>query len=407
MPTVNIRNRTPITSGGPLKLNTEDRINEVDPRDTPFLRMLGWNEDAPSNAASLGADSLKFPAFEKQHTWNNDVLVPNESLVAGAYTSGGLAITVTTNEGPFFKEDDIVTVVDDADTLTTYRVASVSGDVLTVVLLSGSDADADVDDVIIRQGNARVDGDVFDTLGRQTTISQTHNFTQIFQKTTGVTGTENAIEQFGIAKGTSFDRELGKAVEEVVLDFERVVVMGLRTASVLTTNVQPAFRMGGAFYYLRDSTGGSGAIATDNSGNTIDEVALNTMLQSIWAVGGKPDTIVTTYTQSRNMTTFFRPFLQADFDQTRGGVVIGEFVSNNGPLNIMISRWLPHDGDLMVMDFEQLGFGPMGGRQLEITMLPQDGDYVRASILGEYTMEFMNNTTHHGWLFNNGTTAVA
>lgn len=406
MVTVNIRNRTPITSGGPLKLNTEDRINEVDPRDTPFLRYLGWSEDAPGNAAAMGANSLKFECFEKQHTWNNDQLVPNETTLASGYSSGGGVLAVASGTGEYFLEDDLVAVIDDAATVTMYRVTSVAGDNVSVSLLSGSDADADSGDKVIRYGNARRDGDVFDVLGRQTTISQTYNFTQIFQKTTGVTGTEQAVEQFGIPRGTSFDREMGKTLQELILEFERAMVLGLRSATAPSTNTQPAHRMGGAWYYLRDSTGGSGANATNAAGAVIDEAALNDILENVWEDGGKPDTLMTSYVQARNMSNFIRPFVQADFNQTRGGVVIGEYMSPNGPLSIVVNRWLPHKGDMLILDQSQIGFGPMTGRELSLTMLPEDGDYVRASVLGEYTMEFMNNTTHHGWLYGLSTTGL-
>ncbi len=403
--TVNVRNRTPLTSGGPLKLNTEDRINEVDPRDTPMLRILGWSEDAPGNAAAMGANSLSFECFEKVHTWNNDELVPSESLLAANYTQT-LAFTVTTGEGPFFLEDDVVAVVDDPSTITMYRVTDVTGDVLTVALLSASDNNADTGDKIIKYGNARIDGDVFDILGRQTTISQTQNFTQIFQKTTGVTGTEQAIEQFGIPRGTSFDRELSKTVQQLVMEFERAMVLGLRSTSLPATNVQPASRFGGAFYFLRDATGGAGAITQDAGGVDVTELVLNNTLETVWAAGGRPNLLVTSMTQARNMQMFIRPFLNAEFSQTQGGIVIGQYLSTNGVLDIVISRWLPHAGDMLVLDSSQLGFGPLAGRELSTTMLPQDGDYVRASILGEYTMEWMNNTTHHAWIYNLSTTAV-
>ncbi len=405
--TVNQRNRTPITSGGPLKLNTEDRIDEVDPRDTPFLRMLGWGEDAQSNAASKGANSLSFDCFEKVHTWNNDSLTPNVTGLGTAYTTGDLVLAVTTDTGAYFNEDDLVLVVEAANTQTHYRVVSVSADNVTVSLLSGSDNSATTAAAQVHIiGNARTDGGIFDTLGRQTTVSQTSNFTQIFQRTTGVTGTELAIEQFGIPRGTSFDRELSKSLQALVKEFEKAVVMGLRNSSAPSTNVQPVHRMGGAWYYLRDSTGGSGAQTLNASDVPVTEVLLNNLAENIWDQGGRPNTIVTSYVQARNMQSFIRPFLQADFERTKGGIVIEEWLSTNGPMNIIISRWLPHAGDILFLDFEQLGFGPLSGRELSIEELPKDGDYMRASILGEYTMEFKNNTTHHGWGYNFSTTGL-
>ena len=409
-PTVNVRNRTPLTSSGPLKLNVEDRLNEVDPQDTPVLALLGWSEDAPSNAVQMGANSLKFPCTEKTHTWNNDELTPNQSALASAYTSGALVLAVTTNHGVRFLEDDIVAVVHSASQVKHYRVSSVSSDTVTVVLLSASDANADSASDVFIIGNARIDGDVFDTLGRQTTISQTSNFTQIFQKTTGVTGTEQAIEQYGIPRGSSFDREMSKTIQELVLQMEQATMMGLRTGALSdagpATNVQPATRMGGAWYYLRDSTGGSGAITNDAAGVAITEKIINDRSSSVWAVGGRPDVILTSYTQSRNMQLFIRPFLQSQFDQTRGGVVISEYLSTNGLMRIAIFPRITHDGDMLFLDFKQLGFGPMEGRELSVTDLPVDGDYHRASVLGEYTMEFMNNTTHHAWQYGLSTTGV-
>lgn len=399
MVSVNEGMRTIFQGAYTEKLNVSEFIDSIDPRDIPFLAMLGWGTEAGS--VSAGVDTLAFPCTRPQHTWQNDTLIPQQGTVGSAYTSGGGILTLAAEEEHYIRVGDQLLVND-----VHYIVTGLNGDdTIDVTVLSGSsDANHASGDRWYNLGSLRLDGETFPTDYLSTDITSDTNFTQIFTNAISVSGTSEATEKYGIAD--EFDREFAKKFSEMILELEYAAMYGLRSSTFPTANSTRSAvrRMGGLYNFVRAN---SDANRTNAASATLTEKMLVDLLQSIWEDGGKPDTIMVNATQKRVLDSFIVPFVRTDISNERAGVILGQYVSDFGTLDVVLSRRV-RPSDLIVFQKEFIGIGPLKGngndRSFFMTPVPVKGDSREAVITGEYTMEVRNADAAHGWIYNLGTT---
>ena len=393
----NIYSNSSASGMTPMVTDISDVIDAIDPREIPLLSTLGFGQEA---GAAAGADSLRFPCIQPQHSWLNDELIPSVSLVASS--SGGPPVTsivVTTGEGPYFdgtaNAEDIIMVENGH-----YKITAVSTDTLTVAALdSTSPAAPAVGAAIYIIGNASREGILSTELTFEHTLTtQTDNYTQIFSDYVSVSGSWQSTEQYGI--DNPFDREVDKKIKENVIKLERAAHYGRRSSALPTSNATPFRRMGGLWHYIRNA---SGTNATDAGGGSLTESRLIDMLQDIWTDGGKPNTIWVGARQKRAINNFLVPFVQTTRTEGTAGVIVGRYESDFGDVKVVLDRYLKPD-DVIVTTDEYLGIGPLKGngksRAFSIEDMPKRGDLTEAFIVGEYTMEVRNNQRAHGWLYN-------
>ena len=390
--TVTTGQRTSFQDRTSVKDNIDDKLDFLTPQDTPFLSYLGFMKDA--GGAKSGANSLKFQCTQTRHTWFNDDLIPSVSLVATAYTSGGLSLVVTSGEGDHFDADDIIMIND-----MYASVTSISTDTLTIVELESTGANLAVGDTIYILGNARKEGEAASAITARTTdFGSTENFTQIFMAKVDLSGTEQSSERWAM-EGDPYEYQLDKRFKELAIQMERAAIYNIRNGSYPSANTTKR-RMGGLAYYVRD---GSGANVTSAGSADLDEIMLNDLLEDIWEDGGQPDTIFVNMRQKRMLDSFLTPMVRVDRTESIYGVLVGQYQSNLGTLDVVLNRYVK-PSDLIVVQREYLGFGPLNGngksRAFFHEALPKDGDYDRGQIIGEYTMEVRNATKAHGWLEN-------
>lgn len=386
---LNTGQRTSYADRSSVKDNIADRLDFMTPLDTPMLSYLGFMKDA--GGAASGANSLSFPCTQTRHTWLNDDLVPSTSALAAAYSAAGGSITVTTDHGARFDDDDVIMIG-----LSRYLVTNVSVDTLTISIISDDAAHAS-GDVVYGLGNARLEGTEASAITARTTdFGSTENFTQIFMGKVDMSGTEQATEYWGI-NGDPYEYQVNKRLKEQAIQLERSCIYSERSATYPTTNATRRF-MGGLSYYIRDD---ASANVTDANGQDLDEILINDMLQNIWEDGGMPDTIFVNMRQKRMLNSFLEPMVRVDRTETIYGTLVGTFHSDAGDLDVVINRHLKPD-DLIILTREFIGIGPLSGngndRSFFVEKLPRSGDSDQSMMIGEYTMEVRNNTKAHGWI---------
>jgi len=387
----------------PVREDISDVIDAIDPREIPFLSVLGFGQEA---GAAAGADSLRFPCIKPQHAWLNDELVPSVSLVVSSSGSPVTSIVVTTGEGAFFSVGDIVMVPGATNSeMYHFRVTVVSTDTLTVVQADNTDSTPTLiasAQTIYLLGNSLGEGILHtDLTSKSTQTTQTTNFTQIFMDVVRVAGSWESTEQYGI--DNPFDRETDKKIKETVIKLERAAHYGRRTATTFPTADAAvggaARRMGGLWHYIWDA---SGTNKTDAAGGALTESRLIDLLQDIWTDGGKPDTVWVGARQKRALNNFLVPFVRTERTENTAGIIVGNYESDFGDVKVVLDRYV-HPSDLVITTNEYIGIGPLKGngksRAFSIEKLPRRGDLDEAQIIGEYTMEVRNNTRAHGWLY--------
>jgi hypothetical protein len=409
-PAIKTGKRNPYdNSSGPFVLDLQDVIDLVAPeRDAPLLSILGLGASADEIAsASIGTDTLDKPCTSFKHSWLNDTLVPSTGTLLNAHVAADGALDVGTTEIYYFRVNDIVMVANQTaapNEISYFLVTAVTTGtgILTVSVISNDQAAAAAS-VWTLIGNAQKVGASISSEGKHTILVQTDNYTQIFQDEAVVTGSDQSVEQYGIED--PMGREIEKTFERLIVQFEKACTFGLRSSSIPSDSTT-ASRMGGLWYYLRVASGG---LTHSLAGAAITEKALDDMIQTVWAAGGVPDTILCNTVMIREMRKFLKPFVQTTRAERTAGLMMDRYESAIGiGLDVVLDRHLGN-GDLVIVTRKNLGVGPLKGngesRHFTAAEVPWDGgDYRRAVIRGEYTMEVKNYKTNHLWAYGGATT---
>ena len=98
--------------------------------------------------------------------------------------------------------------------------------------------------------------------------------------------------------------------------------------------------------------------------------------------------------QKQAWNKFLDPNRRTTMDDRRGGALVDSYLWDQGVIDIAVDRWMPAD-EVMFLDSEHIGFGPLRTRQIAHEILPkQSRELQRGEISGEYTCEVKSQTAH-------------
>jgi hypothetical protein len=118
------------------------------------------------------------------------------------------------------------------------------------------------------------------------------------------------------------------------------------------------------------------------------------VLFQTYAAGGNVKVAVMTLTQKRALNKFLDPNRRTGMDDRRAGAIVDTYLWDHGLVDTLIDRWMPTD-EVMLLDSEHIGFGPLRGQALRHEILPKPSLLVqKGEIVGEYTCEVKSQTAH-------------
>lgn len=352
-----------------VKLNIEDEIVNIDPKDRPLITMLGLN-------------STLNPVTEIKYEWIQDQLNPYTDALGADMASG--AITASVVSGAKFRDNDIIMV--GSHLLRVSASPSAAGTCTLLVspgwgsstMASGASGAA----VTIIGSAAEQGADAGEALSQVRTTD--YNYTQIFEADVKVSGTEQNIDKYGVTN--EYDYQVNKKMIEVAQQLERAAIFGYRSAS--SSGVPGA--MGGLVQFL-DSTDSN---VTTKSTEAYTETFLNDLIQDCWNDGGNPDTLMMNYFQARKMASWQSSRITIDRSETTAGNVVTRYQALDGIfLNVVLNRFMSTDS-VYVLERKYLGIGPLSGRGFFTQLLAITGDSKKGQVLGEYTMEVRAPAAH-------------
>ena len=271
-----------------------DLLEMIDPTEVPLLKLLGTNNEGRFRM-------VNWPGT--RYEWLEDTLSPDaDTLGAAISSSGATSITVTT---AVFQPGHVIKI--DSEYLW---VSAVSGTTLTVTRgFYGSTAathsnGAAIDLVTV----ARLEGDDSDA-GHTTTLTNPYNHSQILHKELSVSGTEAVISQYGIP-------------DRMAYDLQKILGGGNGKGGKGQAGELP-IRLVNTAYYGKKSAGSAGAPramggfdeyittnVTDASAAALSRKLIEDAVQTAWAGGGKPDTIICHGWAKRKITSFYEGAVQ-------------------------------------------------------------------------------------------------
>jgi len=347
-----------------------DLVSIISPSETALLDALG-------DAAT--------PARSTHHEWLEDELLPNKDTVKTTPTNPTEDTDIEMDHPSYFRVGDQVQIASNSELML---VTAVGDTTITVIRgYGGTTAQGfQAGDVMNILGNAALEGDDADA-ARFTTRTRKGNWTQIFSKTTSVSGSDLAVRQLAVSD--ELDAQKAKALRELLRDLEGTVINGIAPESNPQGSDTVRRTMDGIIPQLETNhfVPGTGGFP---SGGDLDETKLNTALRLIWEnSSGQVDLIVVNGYQKRKISSFtsqMQSYAPADeaFRQ-----YVGIYESDFGVQRVILSRWVPAD-IVLLLDSSRINVPPLAGRSFHYKPLAASGDFERGQIIGEYTLELRN-----------------
>lgn len=351
-----------------VRQDVVDEIMLLNPYQIPLISALG-----------LGGSNDTDIATSTKHEWFEDQLFDTKAKATATATAADVAITVDSVE-PFrvnlvIRHNDelmLVTAVDsNAKKITVTRgISSTStgaiaaGDILEAMFVSGTEG-----------ADARE--------GRYKARIPVSNITQIFDDTVDVSGTAEAVQQYGI--DDLYESEKQKKQLELALQLEKAIVSGVE------------FNDGNGTRMMRGIRSFIQSNVIDAAGADLTLDMINDLAQNIYTVGGFKDggkyAILVGAHQKRVITNLLNEKLIIQrTDEVRGNTV-KTIVTDFGEFDIMLGINMNSD-ELMISDLNRMRILPLRNRGFGHTYLGKKGDSTQGQVLGEYTLEFRQEKAH-------------
>lgn len=364
-----------------LMEDVSDIIGIVSPFETPLLDYLGDSKRA---------------AMSTVHEWLEDTLLPNtDTLSQTSFTPDPQnATALTVANGSRFSVGDQVRLGNSSEVVF---VTAIAGNALTVVRGYGNTTRTGLSNgmALTILGNAALEGDEA-TPARATNRVRKQNYTQSFSATVNVSGSMRAARQHGIADEVDFQKQ--ERTRELLRDLENCVINGTAPTSTPVGSFTVRRTMNGIIRQISTNQflPGQGGLPSGGGGgsNELTEALLNAALRRIWErSSGAIDTILVGGVQKRAINNFVQQSVSYAPDDNRFKNLVSVYESDFGVCRVIVSRWMPPDA-VVLLDSSRVEVMPLRGRSFLYRPLAPRGDSITGQVLGEYTLEFRNESAH-------------
>lgn len=347
-----------------------DVISLIDPVDTPLLVALGGFDSARSK--------FKIRGNGYKVEWLEDAYAPTSTTANQGTTITTNTTTLTVTDASIFQNGHVINI--DSEYMVVNAVDT-TNNTITVYSRSygGTNATHVTTSTIEIVGMARVEGSDA-AYGPIVDITAPYNYTSIFQKGLNISGTQQVIDQYGIAD--EFSYQANKGVPELSRLVERAMFHGIRAAGTATT---PRSFGGLATFITNNTVDAGGAIAKSDIDNAMEYTMLD---------GGMPDLFVVNPSVMNDVRALIdsSSFVNLTQENTAFGMqAITQIRTQYGNLRVVESRWCPVS-KAYLLDSSKVGLytlRPFGWKELGLT-----GDGRKAELVGEFSFAVANDEAH-------------
>jgi len=364
-----------------LAEDVSDLIGIISPYETPLLDHIGDSQ---------------YVAQSTIHEWIEDSLLPNtDTINQVTFTPNAQdATAITVQNGSRFAVGDQVRPGNATEVMF---VTAIAGNVLTVVRRYGNSPTSALSNGLRLTilGNAALEG-ADASAARFTSRVRKSNYTQIFSATVEVTGTMNAVRAHGVSD--EFEYQKTERMRELLRDLENCVINGAAPIATQVGSATVRRSMSGIIRQIATNQfqpGTGGFPSGGGGGSDLNETVLNAALRNVWEQSSaRINTIVVNGFQKRRINQFvgtnsrhYKP------EDRKLSDLVSVYESDYGICNVILSRWVPAD-TVLLLDSSRISVMPLTGRPFFFKPLASMGDAIAGQVLGEYTLEFKNESAH-------------
>lgn len=367
--------RLSTTDTGITKRSISDVIQMIDWTEAPLLRLFGFSS---KNLRKF--DIQNWPATKVELV--EDTMPGFASALNGGINSSVTAVIVTTGQGQYFRQGDIILI--DTEKML---VISVATDTLTVATrpYGSTSANSHSDLAVVTILTRAMPENSNYVTGYTTTTTQPYNYTQIISEAVQVSKTAQAITTYGI--DDLMDYEVGKLFADS------------GSAGRLAQLLQRTF-----YYGERVQRGGGNAYGsmggfktfvstnvTDLLGAAITRDKVHTKIRDIRQAGGKVTHLVTGAWGIEKLTSMYEGLIETTRDEKIGGAEIQQIKTPHGLVKLVYD-WMAPNGDYYFCNADKIGWLPL--RPFDRAKIAEQGDFYVSDVAGEFTFLVANEKSH-------------
>jgi hypothetical protein len=371
MPTVYDQQKTSYNDTNIQVRIVSEAIRMIDPVDTPLISVLG------------GLDAARSKFNVRENGKMIELLEDEYGATAGLFTAGG-ATTLATDDTQFTVAD--ASILQPGSVIlfgTEYAWVSAVNTTTNVITMTrtvkGTNDTAESTEAFSIVGMARLEGADASYIGLNE-VSTVYNYTGIQQKALNVSGTDEAIDYYGM--GSPFAYQAAKSIPELLRNIELQLFHGYRAAG----SASIARSWGGLDVFI-----GSNTVA---AGGGIAKSDVDILNEYIHIDGGMPDLLVLHPGVARDLHDIIDSSSFVRVDQSEQRIGLGPLMyaqTQFGNLRIIMDRWCP-SATGFVLDSSRVGLytlRPFGWKPLAVT-----GDSKKGEVVGEFSLLVANNEAH-------------
>jgi hypothetical protein len=352
--------------------DVSDLVSINSPHETPLLAAIG---------------DAQRPARSTVHEWLEDTLIPNHDLVND--TPGGAVFGVAHPER--FRVGDLIRVEGASETAL---VTEVDAGGATITLTRGyggtTEATIDVGTQLRIISNAALEGADADA-ARYTIRSRASNYTQIFTASVSVSGSELAVNQLGVRDELAWQKNLRS--RELLRDLENAVLNGLAASVTPQGSTTVRRTMRGIISFVGTNQFEVGQDGFPNN-TSLTEAQLNLALRNIWEQSSSQiDLIVVGGREKRAINAFISANRRYYNSNESFKDQVSTYESDFGVARVVLSRYVPA-GTVLLLDSSRISVLPLASRSFHYQNLARTGDSENGQLVGEYTLELRNESSH-------------
>lgn len=345
-----------------VKESVTDEFLLLNPLQTPMLDLVGFGQ-AVTNV---------------EHVWFEDEMFEQETELTAALDASATEVEVASVEA--FRFGSVIRIGDELVLVTKVDEGSKK---LTVVR-GYADTEAEAHEAGETVEFMFVEGaegsDARD--GRYKPRKRVSNITQIFDDSVELTGTAMAIAQHGV--DNEYEKEKQKKQLELALQLEKAVINGVRYENGK----------------VRLMSGMRSFIKTNKVNAAKAPVSLDLLTEAFRQVfekggmnGGGKYVIIAGGSQKVAISKIQEAAIRITRQDNERGSVVDHFVSDFGNAEIILNNNLRSD-EIFVVDANRISIRPLQTREFSHTYLGKKGDYMQGMIVGEYTLELLQEAAH-------------
>lgn len=340
----------------PVRL-LDAHIDMTAPEEFPLLKAVGMN-------------SLDMVLNNTKFEWQMDEFVPITDALNGAVSNTSVSEITVDNAAAFVLHDVIMI---DSELLRVLAVDTTNNKLTVERGFAGSTAATHSDDASVhRLGPARPEGSS-PGWAQQTSLVRPYNYTQIWDLTVGISGTQKAVNNYTANDLMAF--RLDKRMRELYQMMEKALIYNLRYEN---PTVNDGRMSGGLAQFIHDVNNLAGADLTysDVEGyleEVFQRAGISNVPNQIWG----NSTVKKIINDWQTVTNVVRT-------ENVIGSEINTIVTSFGSLDIIMDH-LIKTNEAYLINRELIQMGPLQGRGFfSMDATPPGVDGIQERVLGEY-----------------------